>query len=74
MNAKQWALMFPVFPATGADTVMAVAYGVEKIISTDPTAIADAIRNADSICNDGRQHFLQGNSYLCTAYNSGNRI
>lgn len=37
------------FPATGADTVMAVAYGVEKSGSTDPTAIADAIRNADSI-------------------------
>ena len=35
------------FPATGADTVMAVAYGVEKSGSTDPTAIADAIRNAD---------------------------
>ena len=37
------------FPATGADTVMAVAYGVEKSGSTDPAAIADAIRNADSI-------------------------
>ena len=37
------------FPATGADTVMAVAYGVEKSGSTDPTAIADAIRNADSL-------------------------
>lgn len=37
------------FPATGADTVMAVAYGVEKSGSTDPVAIADAIRNADSI-------------------------
>ena len=37
------------FPATGADTVMAVAYGVEKSGSTDPTAIADAIRNAESI-------------------------
>ena len=37
------------FPATGADTVMAVAYGVENSGSTDPTAIADAIRNADSI-------------------------
>ena len=37
------------FPSTGADTVMAVAYGVEKSGSTDPAAIADAIRNADSI-------------------------
>ena len=37
------------FPATGADTVMAVAYCVEKSGSTDPTAIADAIRNADSL-------------------------
>ena len=37
------------FPATGADTVMAVAYGVEKSGSTDPTAIADAIRNAYSL-------------------------
>ena len=37
------------FPATGADTVMAVAYGVEKSGSTVPTAIADAIRNADSL-------------------------
>ena len=37
------------FPATGAGTVMAVAYGVEKSGSTDPTAIADAIRNADSL-------------------------
>ena len=37
------------FPATGADTVMAVAFGVEKSGSTDPTAIADAIRNADSL-------------------------
>ena len=37
------------FLATGADTVMAVAYGVEKSGSTDPTAIADAIRNADSL-------------------------
>ena len=37
------------FPATGADTVMAVAFGVEKSGSTDPAAIADAIRNADSL-------------------------
>ena len=31
------------FPATGADTVMAVAYGVENSGGTDPTAIADAV-------------------------------
>lgn len=37
------------FPATGADTVMAVAFGVEQSGSTDPAAIADAIRNADSL-------------------------
>ena len=37
------------FPATGADTVKAVAWAVEKSGSTDPEAIADAIRNADSI-------------------------
>ena len=37
------------FPATGADTVMAVAYGVEASGSMDPAAIADAIRSAESI-------------------------
>ena len=37
------------FPATGADTVKAVAWAVEKTGSLDPVAIADAIRNADSI-------------------------
>ena len=37
------------FPATGADTVMAVAWAVEKSGSTDPSTIADTIRNADSI-------------------------
>lgn len=51
MNAcKELGIDVPgLFPATGADTVMAVAYGVEKSGSTDPTAIADAIRNADSL-------------------------
>lgn len=37
------------FPATGADTVKAVAWAVEETGSTDPKTIADAIRNADSI-------------------------
>lgn len=37
------------FPATGADTVMAVAWAVEQSGSTDPSTIADTIRNADSI-------------------------
>lgn len=37
------------FPATGADTVKAVAWAVEKTGNLDPVAIADAIRNADSI-------------------------
>jgi len=37
------------FPATGADTVMAVAWAVEKSGSMDPATIADTIRNADSI-------------------------
>ena len=37
------------FPATGADTVAAVAWAVEQSGSTDPATIADTIRNADSI-------------------------
>lgn len=37
------------FPATGADTVAAVAWAVEKSGSTDPATIAETIRNADSI-------------------------
>ena len=37
------------FPATGADTVMAVAWAVEQSGSMDPSTIADTIRNADSI-------------------------
>tara|TARA_X000000368_G_scaffold81651_1_gene61523 strand:- start:3156 stop:4304 length:1149 start_codon:yes stop_codon:yes gene_type:complete len=49
-DCKELGIDVPgLFPATGADTVMAVAYGVEKSGSTDPTAIADAIRNADSL-------------------------
>jgi len=49
-ECKEMGIDVPgLFPATGADTVMAVAYGVEKSGSTDPTAIADAIRNADSL-------------------------
>jgi branched-chain amino acid transport system substrate-binding protein len=37
------------FPALGADTVQIVAYGVEAAGSTDPAAVRDAIRAADSI-------------------------
>ena len=37
------------FPATGADTVAAVAWAVEQSGSMDPATIADTIRNADSI-------------------------
>lgn len=37
------------FPATGADTVKAVAWAVEQSGSTDPEVIADTLRNADSI-------------------------
>lgn len=49
-ECKEMGIDVPgLFPATGADTVMAVAFGVEKSGSTDPTAIADAIRNADSL-------------------------
>ena len=37
------------FPATGADTVKAVAWAVEQSGSTDPATIAETIRTADSI-------------------------
>ena len=37
------------FPALGADTVQIVAYGVEAAGSTDPVAVRDAIRAAESI-------------------------
>lgn len=37
------------FPALGGDMIMAIAYGVEASGSTDPVAIRDAIRSADSI-------------------------
>ncbi len=37
------------FPATGADTVKAVAWAVETSGSSDPAVIAEAIRTADSI-------------------------
>lgn len=37
------------FPATGADTVMAVAWAVEQSGSVDPAVIAQTIREADSI-------------------------
>lgn len=37
------------FPATGADTVKAVAWAVEETGGTDPAAIAEAIRTADKV-------------------------
>lgn len=37
------------FPATGADTIMAVKFGVEAAGSLDPAAVSDAIRSADSV-------------------------
>ena len=37
------------FPATGADTVKAVAWAVETSGSTDPAVIAETIRNADTV-------------------------
>lgn len=37
------------FPSLGADMVKIVAYGVEASGSSDPAAIRDAIRSADSI-------------------------
>ena len=37
------------FPALGADTVRIIAYGVETAGSTDPTAVREAIRAAESI-------------------------
>lgn len=37
------------FPATGADTVKAVAWAVEQSGSTDPATLAETLRNADSI-------------------------
>ena len=37
------------FPATGADTIMAVKFGGETAGSLDPAAVSDAIRSADSV-------------------------
>jgi len=37
------------FPATGADTVKAVAWAVETSGSTDPETIAETIRNAEGV-------------------------
>lgn len=37
------------FPATGADTVKAVAWAVETSGSTDPATIAETLRSADSV-------------------------
>ncbi|MFK7993974.1 MAG: ABC transporter substrate-binding protein [Granulosicoccus sp.] len=37
------------FPALGSDIVMAIAHGVEQAGSTDPVAVREAMRAADSI-------------------------
>ncbi|WP_428926857.1 ABC transporter substrate-binding protein [Marinibacterium sp. SX1] len=37
------------FPSLGADTIKMIAYGVEAAGSTDPVAVREAIRSADSI-------------------------
>jgi branched-chain amino acid transport system substrate-binding protein len=37
------------FPSMGADMIKIIAYGVETAGSTDPVAVRDAIRSADSI-------------------------
>ncbi len=49
-DCKEMGIDVPgLFPATGADTVKAVAWAVEESGSTDPATIAETIRNADSI-------------------------
>ena len=49
-ECKEMGIDVPgLFPATGADTVAVVAWAVEKSGSTDPSTIADTIRDADSI-------------------------
>ena len=49
-ECKEMGIDVPgLFPATGADTVAAVAWAVEQSGSTDPATIADTIRNADSV-------------------------
>ena len=51
-QAECKALGMPVdgmFPALGADVIMALAYAVEKTGGTDPVAIREALRSADSI-------------------------
>ncbi|MEM7545142.1 MAG: ABC transporter substrate-binding protein [Pseudomonadota bacterium] len=49
-DCKEMGLDVPgLFPATGADTVKAVAWAVEQSGSTDPATIAQTIREADSI-------------------------
>ena len=49
-DCKEMGIDVPgLFPATGADTVKALAWAVEQSGSTHPATIADTIRNADSI-------------------------
>lgn len=49
-ECKEMGIDVPgLFPATGADTVKAVAWAVEQSGSTDPATLAETLRNADSI-------------------------
>ncbi|MCE8507939.1 ABC transporter substrate-binding protein [Ruegeria pomeroyi] len=49
-ECKEMGIDVPgLFPATGADTVKAVAWAVEQSGSTDPVTLAETLRNADSI-------------------------
>ncbi|UWR22136.1 ABC transporter substrate-binding protein [Sulfitobacter sp. S190] len=49
-DCKEMGIDVPgLFPATGADTVKALAWAVEQSGSTDPATIAKTIREADSI-------------------------
>jgi len=49
-DCKEMGIEVPgLFPATGADTVKALAWAVETSGSTDPKVIAETLRTADSI-------------------------
>ncbi len=49
-DCKEMGIDVPgLFPATGADTVKALAWAIETSGSTDPKTIADTLRSADSI-------------------------
>ena len=49
-DCKELGIEVPgLFPATGADTVKAVAWAIKQSGSMDPATIADTIRSAESI-------------------------